>query len=92
MNLLLDYIVCNLCNFNSYFILIELDKRKFIDVVICGLITDLLFGKILFNTLILIIIFLIFKYLKIKNKYLFIKNILIIFVYVFFRSLVRIIV
>ena len=49
VNLLIDYIICNICNicnFNSYLVLIELDRRKLVDVIICGLVMDIMFNNL----------------------------------------------
>lgn len=89
VNLLIDYLICNLCGFNSYFIFIELDKRKLIDVIICSLIICVFYGDILFSFVLLLIYF-IFKLLKFKKKYVVIKNILIILLYVFIREILHI--
>ena len=89
VNLLIDYLICNLCGFNSYFIFIELDKRKILDVIICSLIICIFYGDILFCFVMLLIYF-VFKLLKIKNKYIIIKNVLIILTYVFIREILHI--
>lgn len=90
VNLFIDYIVCNICVFNSYFVLIELDKRKFIDVIICGLVMDLMYGKLLFNTIIIVGVYWLFRWLDVKKRYVILKNILIYGLYVFIRYLVHI--
>lgn len=90
VNLLIDYIVCNICNFNSYLVLIELDKRKLVDVIICGLLMDIMFSNILLNTIVILVIYWLFRRLNIKNKYVILKNILIYVLYVFIRHLIHI--
>ena len=88
--LLIDYMVCNLCNINSYFLLIELDKRNIIDVIICCLIMDFLYGKLFYFTLIIISIYGIFRMINFKKKYVILKNILIILMFIIFREVMHI--
>lgn len=88
--LLIDYIVCNLCNINSYFILLELDKRNIFDVIICGLIIDLLMGKLFYFTFVIMFIYFIFKIINFKKKYVILKNILIIVMFIIFREIFHI--
>lgn len=89
LNLLIDYLLCNLCGISSYFILIELDNRKIIDVIICGLVVSLVYGNLLF-LFILVGIYYLFKLLNIKKKYIVLKNIFIIFVYVLIINVLHI--
>ena len=88
--LLIDYMVCNLCNINSYFLLIELDKRNIIDVIICCLIMDFLYGKLFYFTLIILSIYGIFRMINFKKKYVILKNILIILMFIIFRKVMHI--
>lgn len=88
--LLIDYMVCNLCNINSYFLLIELDKRNIIDVIICCLIMDFLYGKLFYFTLIILSIYGIFRMINFKKKYVILKNILIILMFIIFREVMHI--
>ena len=90
VSLLIDYIVCNICNINSYFILIELDKRNIVDVIICGLIMDLFFVKLFYFTILILFIYGIFKLINFKKKYVILKNILIIVMFIIFRELMHI--
>ena len=90
LNLLIDFLFCNLVGVSTYFILIELDKRKIIDVIVCGLVIDFVYGMVFLNTLILIFIYCLFKFLKIKKKYVILKNILIFIVYVLIREILHI--
>ena len=88
--LLIDYIVCNICNINSYFILIELDKRNIVDVIICGLIMDLLFGKLFYFSVVILLIYGIFRMINFKKRYVILKNILIIVMFIIFREFMHI--
>lgn len=90
LNLLIDYLFCNLVGINTYFILIQLDKRKLLDVIVCGLVIDFIYGRFIFNTLVLIGVYCLFKLFDIKKKYVILKNILIIFVYVLIREIFHI--
>ena len=90
VNLLIDYLFCNLIGINTYFILIELDNRKIFDVIACGLVIDFIYGLFIVNTLVLVGIYYLFKLIKIKKKYVILKNILIIVVYVLIREIFHI--
>ena len=90
VSLLIDYIVCNICNVNSYFILIELDKRNIVDVIICGLIMDWLFGKLFYFSIVILLIYGIFRIINFKKKYVIIKNILIVVMFIIFREIMHI--
>ena len=90
VNLLIDYLFCNLIGINTYFILIELDNRKIFDVIVCGLVIDFIYGLFIVNTLVLVGIYYLFKLIKIKKKYVILKNILIIVVYVLIREIFHI--
>lgn len=90
VNLLIDYIVCNICYFNSYLVLIELDKRKLVDVIICGLVMDIMFSNILLNTIVMLVTYWLFRWLNVKKRYVILKNILIYGMYVLIRYLIHI--
>ena len=77
---IVDYIVMLLFPFNSYFILYELDYNKLFNVVIIGLLVDLLYGKFLF-TILLVVIYFVLKKLRFKKKYWFIKNMLVFLIF-----------
>ena len=89
LNLLIDYLLCNLCGISSYFILIELDNRKIIDVIICGLVVSLVYGNLLF-LFVLVFIYYLFKLFRFKKKYIVLKNIFIILIYVLIISALHI--
>lgn len=89
LNLLIDYLLCNLCGISSYFILIELDNKKIIDVIICGLVVSFIYGNLLF-LFVLVGIYYLFKLLNLKKKYFILKNVFIIFVYVLIISTLHI--
>ena len=77
---IVDYFVMLLFPFNSYALVYDLDKNKLFDIIVVGLIFGILYGKLLFFFLILGLYF-VLKRLKVKNKYSFIKNILLYFVF-----------
>ena len=89
LNLLIDYLFCNLCGIGTYFVLIELDNKKVVDVIICGLVISFIYSDLLF-LFILVFIYYLFKLLKFKNKYIVLKNIFIILVYVLIINLLHI--
>ena len=74
---IIDYIVMLLLPINTYFIGHEIDKNKIYNVIIVGIILDIIFSKLFINTIILVSIYLVVKYLNIKNKYYYIKNFII---------------
>lgn len=71
---ILDYLVMLLFPFNSYFIVYNLDKNKLFSVFLVSIIVDSIYSKVFFAIFILGLYF-ILKKLKIKEKYSFIKNI-----------------
>lgn len=81
LNLLIDYLICNFSIINSYFILIELDRRSFFDVFLCGMIVSVIFCDLLF-LLVLLLIYFLFRLINFKRKFIILKNILILIVYV----------
>ena len=89
LNFLIDYLLCNLCGICSYFIFLELDNKRLVDVIICGLVVSFIYGDILF-LLVIVFIYYFFKLLNIKKRYIVLKNILIIIVYVFIVNVLHI--
>lgn len=79
LNFIIDLIITNTTPIKTYCISYNIDKNTIIDIIITGLIIDLYSKKILFNTIILILIYYLSELLK-KNKY---KNIIIYLLYFF---------
>lgn len=84
---IIDYIVMSLLPVSTYFILLDLEKNKIFDVVVVGFIIDILYRKFFLFTVFLLILYCIFKKINVKNKYRFLKNII---VYVFALILLNI--
>ena len=89
LNLLMDYLFSNLCGLSTYLILIELDNRKIVDVIICGLVVSFIYSNLLF-LFVLVFIYYLFKLFGFKKKYIVLKNIFIIFVYVLIINVLHI--
>lgn len=74
---IIDYIVMFLLPINTYFIVWNIEKNKIFNVFIVGIIIDILYRKLLLFTCFLLIVYFIFKKIKIKNKYRLLKNIIV---------------
>lgn len=90
LNLLFDYLFCNLCGISSYLVLLELDNRRIVDVIICGLIVSFIYGDLLF-LFVLVLLYYLFKLLKFKRKYIVLKNIFIWLIYVLIINILHIV-
>lgn len=89
INLLMDYLFSNLCGLSTYLILIELDNRKIVDVIICGLVVSFIYSNLLF-LFVLVFIYYLFRLFRFKKKHVVLKNIFIIFVYVLIINVLHI--
>lgn len=76
INFIIDYLIMVLLPVNSFFIVNEIDKNNIFNVVIVGILVDIMYHKILAFLLILIILFIVVKKLNIRSKYYYIKNII----------------
>ncbi len=81
LSLLIDYFMTCLLPIKTYFIVWELDKNKLASVIIAGIFLDVIFHGYLYNTIILVILYLVLKKLKIKKKYYWPKNLLVFIIY-----------
>lgn len=77
----IDFIICNLLSFFTYFIIIDIDRNNIFDVISVGIILDFLYKRLFINTLILVSLYYVVKVLKVKNKYRLLKNV---FLYLLF--------
>ena len=66
---------------NSYFIVYELDKNKLLSVIFIGILIDLIYGKFLYSLVILVLLYGLFKMIKVSKKYYLFKNIIIYLVF-----------
>ena len=80
LGFIIDYLVSLALPFNTYFIINEVDKNKIDRVIMVGGILDIIYNRI-GNIIILLSIYLVFRLLKIKKKYYYIKNILLYIVF-----------
>lgn len=78
----IDFIICNLLSFFTYFIIIDIDRNNIFDVISVGIILDFLYRRLFINTLILVSLYYVVKVLKVKNKYRLFKNIFLYFIFV----------
>ncbi len=81
LSLFIDYFMTCLLPIKTYFIVWELDKNKLASVIIAGIFLDVIFHGYLYNTIILVILYLVLKKLKIKKKYYWPKNLLVFIIY-----------
>lgn len=76
-----DFIISSLLPFNSYFVVVDIEKNNLFSIFIVGIFLDFIYGKFLINLIILLLFFLIFKKMKIKKRYLLVKNIIVYIIY-----------
>ncbi len=81
LNFIFDYLVSIFLPFKTYFTINNLDQNNLPSVIIIALIMDLLYQKPLLNLIIILILYFLLKLLKIKQKYHFVKNIILYLIY-----------
>lgn len=81
VNFLIDYLILIFLPFNTYFIVNEIDKNSLFNVVLIGILLDVMYHKLFINLLLLVLIYLVVKKLSIKKKFYYIKNIVLYFVF-----------
>ena len=72
---IVDYIIMMLFPFNSYFIVYNLDKNRLFNIIMIGILVDLLYDKLFFS-IFLILLYLFVRRLMVKDRYSFVKNII----------------
>lgn len=77
---LIDFVICNLLSVFTYFIVIDIDGNSLFDVLSVGILLDCLYGRLFINTILLVVLYYLIRLLKVKNKYRFLKNVLVYFV------------
>lgn len=80
---IIDYLIMLVSPINSYFLLYKLDKNKLLDIIIVGIIMDIIYNKLLISLIVLIMLYSVFKILKINNKYMVLKNIILFILFYF---------
>lgn len=80
-NVILDFIITLISPFKTYFTIYNIDHNKISFIILTGLFLDLIYRKIFLNTLILLLLFSLFKIIKIPSKRYYLKNILLFLVY-----------
>lgn len=81
LGFIIDYLVSLNVPFNTYFIINEIDKNDFLNIIIVGILFDIMYCKLLVFLFILVILCILVRIFKIKKKYYYIKNIVIYLIY-----------
>mgnify|MGYP003307080534 CR=1 FL=1 len=81
LNFIIDYLVLILLPVNTFFIVNELDKNKLFNVVFIGLLVDIMYHKLFIFLLSILFLYLVVRKLKIKNKYYYLKNIMLFIIF-----------
>ncbi len=87
LNFLFDYLVMIFLPINTFLIVNELDDNNLFSVILVGVLFDIMYHKLLIFMIILVSLYLVFKKLRIKSKYYYIKNILLYLVFFMIISL-----
>lgn len=77
LGFILDYLIIMMLPFSSFFVIADIDKNNFLNVLLVGILLDLMFHKILINVVILVSIYLILKFMN-NVRY---KNVILYVVY-----------
>lgn len=77
LGFILDYLIMMMLPISSFFVIADIDKNNFLNVLLVGILLDIMFHKILFNVVILVSVYLILKFMS-KVRY---KNIILYVVY-----------
>lgn len=89
LNFILDYIVMIFLPIDTYFIVNEIDKNKLFNVILVGGLFDIMYHKLFIFLIILLSLYLTVKKLKIKNKYYYMKNIILFVIFFIIISLFK---
>ncbi len=81
LGFIFDYAINMFLPISSYFVVNELDDNNLFEVVVVGVLLDTLYGKFFWNLAILLSLYLFFKSIKIKKKYLVYKDLFIYIIY-----------
>lgn len=81
LGFIFDYFINTFLPINSYLVINNIDNNNIFSILVIGIILDTLFGHIVWNLLILLILYIISKKIKTKKKYLLAKNIIIYSIY-----------
>lgn len=85
VNFIIDLMFLIFLPVNTFFIVNEIDKNEWFNVVFIGLLVDFMYYKLFVFLSFLLIFYLIVRKFKIKNKYYYMKNI---FLFVIFYIVV----
>ena len=89
LNFILDYIVMIFLPIDTYFIVNDLDKNKIFNIILVGGLLDIMYHKLFIFLIILLSLYLIVRKMKIKNKYYYMKNIILFMVFFIIISLFK---
>lgn len=87
LGFIFDYTINTFLPIKTYFITANITNNKLSEVIIIGLIIDILYYHLPFNTIILILLYLTSKKILIRRKYRYLKNILIFTIYFLISNL-----
>lgn len=85
---IIDYIVMLLLPISTCFIVWDIEKNKIFNVFIIGIIVDILYRKLLLFTCFLLSIYYFFKKINVKNKYRFLKNVIVYVIVLFLLHII----
>lgn len=67
LGFILDYLIVMMLPFSSFFVIADIDKNNFLNVLLVGILLDLMFHKILINVIILVSFYLFLKLVNIEK-------------------------
>lgn len=77
----LDFLVSEFLPFNTYFVIANLDKNRFLSVVFVGLILDFMYRGMFINLIILLTLYIFLKLFKIPKRFNILKNLMLYVIY-----------
>ena len=89
LNFVLDYLVMIFLPIDTFFIVNELDKNKIFNIILVGGLLDIMYHKLFIFLIIILSLYLIVRKMKIKNKYYYMKNIILFMIFFIIISLFK---
>ena len=78
---IVDYLFLIALSIDTYFFVKDIDKNKLFSVFVVGMLLDMIYHKIFINLFILVLFYFVVKKMKIKNRYYYLKNIILFIIY-----------
>lgn len=78
---ILDFFVNFFLPIHTYFVVGDLDKNRLLPVVFVGILLDFMYHQLFINLVLLLILYIVLKMLKLRNRFGFVKNLLLYTVY-----------